>query len=886
MARLAAVLACVLACPGLAPAQTDPLDGITLLLSQLEALVAAGRADGLPQLLSPEFPPADIDALASDLFSPDTLRVVVTERDRTPLTGALPGDGYRVVSEFFFEAAQRARIVTVVFDLRRPNEGAPDTWRITGALVTGSVEGLYRLRLDPSMQWTARNLAISAEDVLITLVEGSVFKVESDAGVTGLILFGRGQLRFAPAPETEQGQLRIFGGSETLDASFAAAFVRLNPLEYEERVTTAKLTQAPVNPRDLRRARDLLARSGPQFYSLDLQDLSSETWYFLPPAGDFVAEMQTRRYGVLTYARSGTLTEDITFYDSERSRTITAYPSAARRGAHGLFVGDDDLRDYDVIDYDIEASIAPDRSFIEGQVRMRIRVREEGLSALTLRLADDLAVQSVASPEYGRLLHLRIREQNNVVVNFPLILPGNTEVTLVLAYSGPVEGQDIDDEGVQQGQSEDPAREDPFAIPLEPNLLLSSRSFWYPQNPFPDYATATLRIIVPEGYGCVASGQRRSGDEVSFRDLLRLADGRSFVFSAGDPLRYFAVVVSRFVRVAQTTVAVGGVEGARDATPVRVAIDANPRQQGRGRNLLPDVESILRFYGGLMGDAPYDSMTVALVEHELPGGHSPGYFAVLNNPVSPSRLTWRNDPAAFTAYPEFFIAHELAHQWWGHAVGWRTYHDQWLSEGFAQYFAALYAQNARGERAFVSMLRQFRRWAIAESPQGPVALGSRLGHIRGQPRVFRALVYNKGAAVLHMLRRLVGDEAFFGGLRRFYTEQKYRSTSTGDLQAMFEQASGRPLDRFFGRWIHGTSIPRLRYTSVVTPEAVTVRFEQVGEPFDVPVTVSVIYADGRVQDTVVVVTDPRVEWSMKPSGPVKQVQINRDFAAVAIFERS
>jgi hypothetical protein len=118
-----------------------------------------------------------------------------------------------------------------------------------------------------------------------------------------------------------------------------------------------------------------------------------------------------------------------------------------------------------------------------------------------------------------------------------------------------------------------------------------------------------------------------------------------------------------------------------------------------------------------------------------------------------TQLVWRNDPAAFNNFPEFFIAHEIAHQWWGQAIGWRNYHEQWISEGFAQYFAAMYAQHQRGDEAFYGVIRQLRRWAIEQSEQGPVSLGYRLGHIRGESRVFRALVYNKGAAVLHMLRR-------------------------------------------------------------------------------------------------------------------------------------
>jgi aminopeptidase N len=168
-----------------------------------------------------------------------------------------------------------------------------------------------------------------------------------------------------------------------------------------------------------------------------------------------------------------------------------------------------------------------------------------------------------------------------------------------------------------------------------------------------------------------------------------------------------------------------------------------------------------------------------------------------------------------------------------------------------------------------------------------VHLGYRLGHIKGDSRVFRALVYNKGAAVLHMLRRLVGDEAFFNGLRRFYYDRKFDKAGTDDLQHAFEEETGRSLERFFERWIYGASLPRLRYAARIEDGAVTMRFTQATDLiFDVPVTVTLTYNDGRTQDVVVPVTDREVVMKIPVESPVRGVQVNKDAAALAEFDES
>ena len=275
-----------------------------------------------------------------------------------------------------------------------------------------------------------------------------------------------------------------------------------------------------------------------------------------------------------------------------------------------------------------------------------------------------------------------------------------------------------------------------------------------------------------------------------------------------------------------------------------------------------------------------------MIENDLPGGHSPGYFAALNQPLPSSTLNWRNDPAAFTGFPDFFIAHELAHQWWGQAVGWRNYHEQWISEGFAQYFAGLYAQHQRGDETFASFMRQCRRWGMDQSEQGPIYLGYRLGHIRGESRVFRALVYNKSAAVLHMLRRLVGDEMFFRGVRRFYETSRFKKVGTEDFRAAMEAETGRPLERFFERWIYGSTLPVLKISHRVDGNDVVVHIEQLGELFDVPITLTLQYADKKAVDVVIAVTERLTDMRVPLAGALRGVDVSKDDGSLAEIVRN
>ena len=874
---------------------------------------------------------ADRDAATEffDAMVPQGItRVVVKERDRSALQGSLPGEGYRLVIEVFIETGPRGRIATWRLDVRRPrgDDIGRQPWRILAQDRLASIEGLHRLSLNPEKQFTARDLELQAVDFRLRLTSGDVFVAETPEGITGLVLLGDGTMLFEPAPKEERGQLKLFAGTETLETPFTAAFVRINPFEFEQRIANTMLEPAALDARLYRRGLEVFDEGVPKSFTLDLSDLSREVWSLLPQPGDFVAEVRTRRFNDLTYARSTSEAEDVTVFQRERKRNISAYASEQKLQSRGRFFNEDDLVDYDVLDYDIDAAFYPERQWMEGRTRLRLRIKSQAASVLTLRLVESLNVSSVMSEEFGRLLFLRVRNQNGLLVNLPSPVARDFPMTLTIQYSGRIERQRIQDESVELVSPAAPsAKEDqrnvqpddiPF-VPAEPKWLFSNRNYWYPQNQVTDYATARIRLIVPFEYQVVASGIQDEGSPAAVAALpiegtSRVLPRVSYSFTAPQPLRYLGFVVSKLSRVDAATVAVDievktrqpDMRGATTlqqqinrlnstavATPVggrntlQLAVDANRRQEGRGRDALGTVAELVRLYSSLVGDLPYGALTVAMVEDDVPGGHAPGYFAMINNPPPVTAFNWRNDPAAFQNFPEFFLAHEVAHQWFGQAVGWKNYHEQWLSEGFAQYFAALFARERRGEGAFRDVLRQFRRWAIEYSDQGPVYLGYRLGHIRGESRVFRALVYNKGAAVLHMLRRLVGDEAFFSGLKQFYAENRFKKAGTDDLRRAMETASGRDLNRFFDRWIYDNIIPRLRFSSVVEGQELIVRFEQSGDVFDVPVTVAVTYADGKTVESVVVVDEATKEVRLPLDGAVRSVEPNPDGAAIAHIDR-
>lgn len=191
------------------------------------------------------------------------------------------------------------------------------------------------------------------------------------------------------------------------------------------------------------------------------------------------------------------------------------------------------------------------------------------------------------------------------------------------------------------------------------------------------------------------------------------------------------------------------------------------------------------------------------------------------------------DPRAMPTLREFVNVvgwHEVSHQWWGHQVGWQSYRDQWLSEGFAEFTAALTLEFADGRRSY-DRFWSLRRGEILERSNGVatydaggITQGFRLATERS-PGAPRTMLYGKGGYILHMLRMQMREEGrnvdpdrtFKAMMHDFVTTWAGKNPSTDDFQRVAERhllpvmdlAHDKRLDYFFEQWVHGTDIPQL-----------------------------------------------------------------------------
>jgi aminopeptidase N len=185
---------------------------------------------------------------------------------------------------------------------------------------------------------------------------------------------------------------------------------------------------------------------------------------------------------------------------------------------------------------------------------------------------------------------------------------------------------------------------------------------------------------------------------------------------------------------------------------------------------------------------------------------------------------------------DWILAHELAHQWFGNSITVKNWSHVWLNEGFATYAYALWKESVGGKDEYMTVMRS---WDKDEFPGSLF-----IKNIENADELFSSTTFQKGAWVLHMLRHVMGDEAFSKSLKSYVKAYSYRSANTEDFKEVCEKEYGRSLDWFFKEWVYGVNRPAYVYKWGATPSGhgsivkLTVTQEQTNaDTFEMPIDV-------------------------------------------------
>ena len=370
------------------------------------------------------------------------------------------------------------------------------------------------------------------------------------------------------------------------------------------------------------------------------------------------------------------------------------------------------------------------------------------------------------------------------------------------------------------------------------NFSVEARTSWYPSlNAFGDRSTFDLTFKFPKQYTLIAVGKLdKEWKEGGFNASHWTSDiplavagfnfGRYLKKEQTDPQTKYQI------EVYATTEVPGYLRdrGLGSMTPSAMA-----------QNALVDATNSIRLYQTYFGPAPYGRIAITQQPAFNFGQSWPTLVYLPVSAFLDATQRWSllgGNTFRFSEFIQEVTPHEIAHQWWGHMVGWASFHDQWLSEGFAEFSAGLFTEtiehNPSKVNEFWDHLRKHitdkNAFGICPNDAGPIWAGLRLDTFR-TAGAYRGLVYPKGAYVLHMLRMMMQDtkthdQRFIEMMQDFVKTYYGQNASTEQFQRIVEKhmtprmdltGDGR-MDWFFKEWIHGTELPSYRLEYSLAPQ--------------------------------------------------------------------
>lgn len=762
---------------------------------------------------------------------------------------------------------------------------------------------------------TVQNFELKRDAATFTFKQGSfAFYGEVNGKVTGAVFRGEGHLHVTPPIAAERHSLQLAMHADEFDEDFDQVVLRFTDGTAAE-LHKAATGKAAADTAFTHAAQDLqsFARDQDHFdQNLDLRLL--EDVLSPAPGGYFFAAVHGKGNARVFYALDPQgvaefAPEEVALMQWKWSDGMMTYPLAFHRTAeyaNHTASGNEHNAPYRILHEDLDVTIEKS-GFLSSVATAQLRAEQDGVAVAPMDLYPTLRVSNVTTDKGEALDFVQEKKEDDAEFGVVLTKPlkkGET-TTIKITYGGK---DVVQNEG--QGNYYPVARED-----------------WFPNagQGFGNYATYTMRFHVPKGLQLIATGTK----------VQEATDGKGLTteWKTDVPLAVVGFALGDFEMKEATFGSALNGKVTVDAYANKLPSDmfnsiANHMSDDSQSEAAVGTLSTLPFLGPQLSQGT----VAAQIYTDYFGPLSFDHIALTQQSACNYGQSWpmlvylpvcgfldQTQQHALGIHPEdmywkMVTPHEVAHQWWGHTVGFRSYRDQWMSEGFADESASIFLQATRPkpddflnfwkeERKMITERNQFGFRAI---DVGPVTMGYRLDSPKAGFNIARELIYPKGAYILHMVRMMMwtpqqGDARFKATMHDFVESHRLQPVTTEDFKAAVERhmSPGMNLDNngsmdwFFNEYVYGTDLPTYHFDGEATPNdkgvSLHIKLTQSGVPetFKMLVPLYVEYTDGKIQrlGEVYMLGNKTLEQTMqlpKLPGTVKKVLINHYYDVLCI----
>jgi hypothetical protein len=691
--------------------------------------------------------------------------------------------------------------------------------------------------MDPAKSAHTENVEIVRDRVHITLLDGTIqFALPVNGMTFGAAFHGKGRLQVEPPNPQEAQQLVLFTKQPKLDMQFTDATFSFTDGLADEIGKQVKWQPSGGAGEDLyakrQKEREDLGESAlPRLLQGILSADHTRTGFFL-------ADLKTTTKDWVQVQADALDPEEITVgrwvnVGAFKNHDLwMSFPAGAKTSSEA-WQDPQAKEDFSIRAYHINAAVTSGAE-LSATTRVEFAPRLPGQSVLIFQLDSNLRLDSVKDSKGNPLTFYQSREGKDRIQSY------GDYVAVVLAQ--PLQP------GEQQSLEFHYGGKRAIRKAGNGNYFCES-SGWYPERPnsFSARADFDLTFRNPKNSLLVATGEKTSDTQdgnthvTTWKSEIPLAVAG---FAYGD----YKLVNNKAGEVAVDIYAnreaddlMAQVQRAFESGAVQGAV-GTLTPSAMAKTMGEEMANTIRLFSAYYGPFPYKHLSVTSLPISYSYGQGwPGLIYLWSGSFLDATQRHEIGLPDGVQLTDFFRAHESSHQWWGHRVGWKSYHDQWLSEGFADFSGILYVQFR------ASMKEALLRWRKEKEllrnkdinghtieSLGPIWMGQRIASSVTGPASYQDLIYSKGAYVLHMLHMQLTDarnpdpDHLFKDMMRDYCKTfDNKAASTEDFKAVVEKHMTRNMDLdgnhkmdwFFNQYVYGTGIPQYSFHASVEATA-------------------------------------------------------------------